>query len=217
MNPWSSADVAVIVRRTACIATGLAATILAGCGTTRTGTAAAKATFATSHPGCHATVRERSDLAAERLVVRSRGQVYEVTGCNADVIYVCSNYTNAHNWHYGAAECSATGWCTPDGCDSFEMAARNTFLKDRGCSVERVTATSQSPVLPPPPPNIAADAESLRIWTQTQNERIDGHTFMTATGCGAQTVYDCTKPSGTRAIPVCTSTAPPAPTTSAPR
>jgi hypothetical protein len=190
---------------------GLAAMILAGCGTTRTGTAAAKQTFSTSHPGCHATVRERRDLAGERLVVRSRAQAYEVTGCNADVIYACSNYTNPHNWHYGPAECAETGWCTPDGCDSFELAARDTFVKDKACSVERVTATPHPPVLPPTPPKIAADSESSRTWTQAQQEKVAGHTFMTATGCGAQTVYDCTKPPGTRANPVCVSTGPPAP------
>jgi hypothetical protein len=185
-------------------ATAVAAMILAGCGTTRTGTAAAKATFATSHPGCRATVLERSDLAAERLVVRSRGQAYEVTGCNADVIYVCSNYTNPHNWHYGPAECSESGWCTPDGCDSFGLAARRAFVKDRSCSIERVIARPRSPVLSPAPPNVAADSESLRIWTQTQQEKVAGHTFLTVTGCESETVYDCTKPSGTRAIPICT-------------
>jgi hypothetical protein len=127
------------------------------------------------------------------------------------VIYACSNYTNPHNWHYGPAECAETGWCTPDGCDSFELAARDTFVKDKACSVERVTATPHPPVLPPTPPKIAADSESSRTWTQAQQEKVAGHTFMTATGCGAQTVYDCTKPPGTRANPVCVSTGPPAP------
>jgi hypothetical protein len=133
--------------------------------------------------------------------------VYEVTGCNADVLYDCGmkgQHANEHGqtWQVGG-ECSNTRWCTPDGCDSFDLAARNTFMKDKTCPLERVTSTQHTPVIAAAPSDIAADPERMRLWTQTHAAQIAGHTFMTATGCGSEVVYDCQKPSGPRAIPVC--------------
>jgi hypothetical protein len=104
------------------------------------------------------------------------------------------------------ATCERTRWCTPDGCDSDELAARRTFMKDAACPLERVRAATHAPVLPPAPPDVAADPERMRVWTRTHDEQFAGHTFLDVTGCGAETAYDCTKPPGTRAIPVCAKT-----------
>ena len=132
---------------------------------------------------------------------------YEVTGCGTDVLYRCAPYHTEDNHGSGSTvlpACSATDWCTPDGCDSFELAARNTLVKDKSCPVERVTATPHAAQIPAPPPDIAADPERMRLWVQTHQQQIAGQTFVTASGCGAETLYECQKPYGVRAIPICT-------------
>ena len=206
----------VIVRAIGSIAvTGLVAMMVAACGTTKATTMseAAATAFVKDRTGCQPTVRERPDLPSSRTNyspwkgIYGTGKVYEVTGCNADVIYDCGmEGQNANRrgqtWEV-AGECSPTGWCTPDGCDSVDVAARNTFVKDKTCPLERVTATRHAPMIAPPPSDIAADPERMRMWTENRQQQIVGHTFMAAAGCGSETVYDCMKPSGTRAIPVC--------------
>jgi hypothetical protein len=185
----------------------LASTLLVACGPTMS--EAAQKAFAEKHPGCPATVRERRDLMwgvpavyspGHGNVLSSTGNAHEVTGCNSDVLYECSPETT---W---VAFCVETDWCTPDGCDSVELAARNAFVNDKACPVERVSAATRAPVQPAAPADVAADPDRMRVWTQAQQERIAGHTFMTATGCGSETVYDCKKPPATRAIPACVAT-----------
>ena len=105
-------------------------------------TEVAQKTFAASHPGCPATVRARPDLDLDP--GGSIFHAYEATGCGADVLYRCAPYHTEDDHGSGSTvlpACSATDWCTPDGCDSFELAARNTLVKDKSCPLERVTAT----------------------------------------------------------------------------
>jgi hypothetical protein len=166
-------------------------------------------------------VRERPDLSSPPNGPQG-GALVEVSGCDANVIYACDPphaSTDAIRSRSGwrDAWCRPTGWCTEPGCDSFGEAVRHAFVKDETCPYERVNATAHEPVLPAAPPDVAADPERMRVWTQFHREQIGRRTFMTATGCGARTVYECDKPPGTRTIPVCEVTAPaeeppPAPT-----
>jgi hypothetical protein len=175
------------------------------CGCAMTMSDAAVAEFKNRYPlesSCPPTVRERPEM--ESLVGEA---VYEVTACSRDVLYLCSGgHTGVQNFNQGNHDsaCTATTWCTPDGCDSVEIAARNAFVKEQSCPLERVSATTRAPNLPAAPPDVAADQGRMQVWTQTQKEKVDGHTFMTAVGCGSTVAYDCTKRSGVpRAMPVC--------------
>jgi hypothetical protein len=196
--------------------TGLAAMILTGCTTMHE---AAEEAFLTGHPGCKATVRERGDLPAGRTKLYETAYpgetaTYEVTGCGSDVIYLCQPKILWQDGTGGViAKCVVSGWCAQDGCDSVELAARNTFVKDKACPLDRVTVTMHAPVRAAAPPDVAADPERMRIWTETHKQPAD-HTLMTATGCGAEAAYDCTKPSGTRSMPSCVSENPAAPAAS---
>ncbi len=263
--------ISLIAQALGCLAiTGLASTILAGCGPSMSEAARAIYVKDWGGEGCKATVRERSDLNSSP---RSH-EVYEVTGCSADVIYMCTPGQMHSDTVYDTtyvgwvkAECSSTGWCTPDGCDSVNLAVRKTFAKDQACPVNRVTATPAksvqpawhtymtasgcgsetaydcekprgtrsipvcdsigiaarnafakeqtcpanrvttapyAPVIATPPSDIAADPERMRIWADTHRAQIAGHAFMSAAGCGSETVYDCNKPPGTTAT-LCTS------------
>jgi hypothetical protein len=151
-------------------------------------------------------VRERGDL-----YVSEPASVFEITGCGLDRLVSC---TRGHWETYTAADgslthspvsaaCADTGWCTPDGCDSFELAARRAFAYSKTCPMSRVTAANHAPVIPAPPPDVAADAERLAMWKQTQEQQYAGSYFWTATGCGADALYVCQKAPMTRAIPIC--------------
>jgi hypothetical protein len=193
--------------------------VVGGCGETMHD-AALKA-FAASHQSCSAVVpvvKDRPDLVPYDPPGRTfTGKpiplaAIEVTGCQSDVIYEClPRHWDVDTCSGGrqcatpaAPICKETGWCTPDGCDSFELAARNAFMKDKSCPLERVSAARQAAPSPPAPLEIGADPERLRLWTKTNQEKLADHTFMAATGCGATSLYDCSKASSlTRAIPVC--------------
>jgi hypothetical protein len=193
------------------------AVVLSGCGGTMHD--AALNTFAKSHPGCRGTVQERADLIPHWPPGRSFAgkpiprAAIEVTGCQGDIIYEClpRHWEDTSPCEDGrrcvtprGPICEDSGWCTPDGCDSFELAARNAFMKDKSCPLERVDATRATLQSAPPPPEISADPERLRIWTKTNQEKLAAHTLMSATGCGSTSIYDCAKASSlTRAIPVC--------------
>src|ERR1700722_9039530 len=156
----------------------LASTLLVACGPTMS--EAAQKAFAEKHPGCPATVRERRDLMWGVPAVYSpgHGNVLSSTG-------------NAHE---------------VTGCNSdvlYECSPETTWV---AFCVETVSAAARAPVQPAAPADVAADPDRMRVWTQAQQERIAGHTFMTATGCGSETVYDCKKPPATRAIPACVAT-----------
>jgi hypothetical protein len=172
-----------------------------GCATM---TEAAQKKFAADHAGCPATVRPRPDLKWG-----DNDNAIEVTGCNSDVLYSCAPYhlepnPDGTSSSPVSAACSTTNWCTPDGCDSFELAARNTLVRDKTCPLERVTAKPHGPQIPAPPADIGADPERMRMWVQSHQQAIAGHTFMTASGCGAEVLYECVKPAyGVRAIPIC--------------
>jgi len=161
------------------------------------------------HPNCKPLVRERRDLFTS-----DDSGVFEITGCHLDVLVSCTaghweTYTATDGSNYKSpvgAACSNTTWCTPDGCDSFELAARNVFAAAKTCPVNRVTAANHAPVTPAPPPDIAADAERMAMWKQTHEQQIAGHYFWAASGCGTEAIYECLKPAGVRAIPVCAPT-----------
>jgi hypothetical protein len=209
---WSRKETCFSLR----LGVAAACTLLAGCGTATMNEAARQA-FAKSHAGCQATVRERPDLGAAMV----NSTAYEVTGCNSDVIYSCQprrweSYTcpdGSSCTSLAGAECRESSLCTPDGCDSFELAARNALVKDKTCPLDRVTAAPHATVLAAPAADVAADPERMRMWTQAQREQIAGHTFMAATGCGSETVYDCRRPY-IRVPPVCVPAGAPASTPS---
>jgi hypothetical protein len=157
--------------------------------------------FVGDHPGCATTVRQRPDL------VYGSSATYEVTGCNNDVLYTCTPLHMEQNSDGSnspvSASCSKMDWCTPDGCDSFELAARKTFERDKACPFERVSATEHAATIPTAPADVASDPKRMRIWVDTHEAQIAGHTFMTATGCDAETAYECMKPPIPRSIPIC--------------
>jgi hypothetical protein len=123
--------------------------------------------------GCEPTVRESGE------------GLYEVTGCNSpNAIYAC--YRNAQPLKFirtvppretsekRREQCDPTSLCTEPECDSFERAARNSFVRDRACALGRVSAIAHAPAW---------------VWKQQQ---LASHTLVTAAGCGSETIYDCT-------------------------
>jgi hypothetical protein len=169
---------------------------------------AARNTFMIRYPCPYqVVVRERPDLSSAMGDARA-GPIVEVSGCDADEIYACEPghaSTDAIRSRSGwtDASCIPTGWCTEPGCDAVGEAARNAFAKDKGCPFASVNATIGWTEVPIAPPEVAADPERMRRWTQFHQQKAAGHTVMNATGCGTQVVYDCRKPLGPRTIPTC--------------
>ncbi len=90
---------------------GIAPMVLAGClSAWHDGmTEASGNAFAASHPGCSMRVHERRDLEVGYTSVDPpwRG-MYEVNGCNRDVIYACSPGRTYHNGSHDPVDCEAT-------------------------------------------------------------------------------------------------------------
>lgn len=157
-------------------------------------------------PSCKPSVRQRHDLYSD-----DASDVFEITGCGVDKLIACTaghwqSYTaddgTISNSPVGAA-CQDTNWCTPDGCDSYELAARRTFAVAKSCPLNRVTAKSHARVIPAAPPEIAADPQRLEMWQTTHEQQIAGRYFWAASGCDVDAVLECIKPPGVRAIPMC--------------
>jgi hypothetical protein len=154
--------------------------LLVGCGPTLG--EAARQVFVQAHAGCEATARERFDLEAN---------VVEVTGCDDDQMYRCvPGHINQVTGYWKGAECARTTECTRDGCGPADWA-RNAFAKDHACPVARVAAAPRAPVVAAAPADVAADPARMRIWTEAHQAQIEGHTSVTATGCGSEALYDC--------------------------
>ena len=78
------------------------------------------------------------------------------------------------------------------------LAARNLFAKDKGCPVERVTATEAQRREP-------QDA----AWPPTPELKIMAYArFMVAEGCGSTAVYACMTRSGPGEVPYCVAPGP---------
>jgi hypothetical protein len=150
------------------LALGVFAFSSSGCFTTTTLEAAqARAAAMNQDKTCKPVTRERRDLFTD-----GDASAFEITGCNLDVLVSCTRghwetYTNPDGSMtqspVGAA-CRDTSWCTPDGCDSFELAVRNAYSRSKACPVNRVTAANRERVTPAPPPDVAADAERMALW-----------------------------------------------------
>jgi hypothetical protein len=150
---------------------------------------------------CAATARARPDLESP-----GDSDTYEVTGCGKDVIYRCIGARTPRGHDTIPAHCArSSDQCAEPGCDSFELAARNAFKKEKACPLEKVSASAHAPVSGAPP-EVAADPERLRVWTESHPEYVDvaqPRTFMLATGCESKTVYKCWRPPGIQTVPMC--------------
>ena len=69
-----------------------------------------------------------------------------------------------------------------------EIAARHLLADAKTCPIERVTAAAGA--TPAPPPDIAADPERAKLWTQS-HVAPQGFTLITASGCGAEITFRC--------------------------
>jgi hypothetical protein len=128
------------------------------------------------------------------IVASSASTLYRVTGCGADYVVAC--HTSIRRG--GGVICSSAPVCITEGCDSFELAARNGFVDAFSCPVERVAAAPHAAPAPEPPPSppadIASDPERLRIWTRNNGPPPQpgaGLTFFSVRGCGHETTYGC--------------------------
>jgi hypothetical protein len=167
--------------------------------------------FSHDYSGCSGTVlgeRPQFRPGPEPNVVHSGWEAYEVVGCNHHALYVCDSAGYDASGVLSPAYCSGRPWCDPVGCDSdYPSAARDSFVTDNSWPRDRVTAT-QTPTVPlAAPPDIAADPERLKVWTETHAREIrqsQAQTQVSVNGCGATASFSCTKQSPS--APLCTRT-----------
>jgi hypothetical protein len=168
---------------------GLASIVFTACGPSMRQLAVND--FRTKHAACEPiTVRERPDLENEEYsqAMGSDMTVYEVSGCNAVAVYPCFPFKmTPRDQPNVPAICSTPDWCSPTGCLTDELAARHKFVDDKTCPLDRVTAHVTTPA---PPSDVAADPERMRLWTAAHTAK-SPYTFMTASGCGSEVLYEC--------------------------
>jgi hypothetical protein len=192
------------------VVAGLASLVLTACGTEMRELAIND--FKTRHVACEPiAVRERPDLVnTEYSQTTGRDMtVYEVRGCNAVAVYPCfPSRMTPRDQQNDPAMCSTSDWCSPNGCLTNELTARHKFVDDNTCPLDRVTAHVTTPA---PPSDVAADPERMRLWTAAHTAK-SPYTFMTASGCGSEALYECVAGACKALAPE--RSAPPAPTPS---
>ena len=173
--------------------------------------------FRQDHRGCRPTsVRERPDLLSPGQqppnVAHSGFRAYEVTGCDSHDLEVCESGGYLPSGEFSPAVCSPMPMCAPaPSCVADDAAvARTRFVTEYSCPRERVATAPAAPVVPSPPPDVAADPARNEIWRQAHRDVVEQAqrlTWVKAQGCGAEAVYACRKQPPS--LPSCVKTAVP--------
>jgi hypothetical protein len=154
---------------------------------------AARESFATDHH-CNKdtiTVVERPDL--QSMGPWGTIHAYEVRGCNAHELVRCDQ-------HRYAPDCSGVAFCETPGCASdYEGVSKRAFSVATTCPLDRVeTVLGVADVTALAPSSIASDPERMTLWRAQYLKKLaglqsGGGIIVLAKGCGATSVYECTK------------------------